>query len=89
MPHTPGPWQHGVPSFKVSDRFVKQVNGQVIAYCDGPLDIAKANAAFIAAAPELLEALKAVPCQAPAFIRTTGGCDNQCVRCAAIAKAES
>lgn len=60
MPHTPGPWQHGEPTFAVPDRFVRTADGQVIAYCDGPLDVAKANAKVIAALPELLEALRTI-----------------------------
>lgn len=90
MNHTPGPWK------KASRGWVRAKDGLVaFATVDENLEPhprsdteRDANAELIAAAPELLEALKSVPCQAPMFIRTTGGCNNQCVRCAAIAKAE-
>lgn len=38
---------------------------------------------------EMLDALRRVGCQAPAFIQNTGGCgDPQCYVCAAITRAE-
>ena len=60
MKHTPGPWEH-------NDTDMLQVQGRVMGYSVpisliqkrsvGPMQ-AKANARLIAAAPELLEALK-------------------------------
>ena len=61
--HTPGPWKHGgiyVTSNGVPDRFVRASSG-IVAYCEGPIDEARANARLIAAAPDLLEALQGLP----------------------------
>lgn len=58
--HTPGPWfvdrlsEHGY-------LLVKPVGGQVVAQID-PVEEEEANARLIAAAPDLLDALKAAEC---------------------------
>lgn len=58
MKHTPGPWfvQH---SSHQGGLLIKPVPGQVVAQCD-ELPEMQANARLIAAAPDLLAALKAL-----------------------------
>ena len=59
--HTPGPWNCDKPMHDDTHRYV-HVNGPVICVINlaGDRLLAEANAMLIAAAPELLEALKAV-----------------------------
>ena len=69
--HTPGPWVHDTRGYRHAD--VKAADGRNIACtwgvnnqpktkdaCEAQKQIARANARLIAAAPELLEALKAI-----------------------------
>lgn len=92
--HTPGPW-HIQPSssFDASYVLIKPIPGQVVAQVD-KLPEMDANAALIAAAPDLLEALKflddndRITCENADFEIPAGECP--CCGCkarAAIAKA--
>ena len=40
------------------NRFVRDEDEQIVAYCEGPLSQARIHAHLIAAAPDMLEALK-------------------------------
>jgi hypothetical protein len=62
-PHTPGPWQVLPPGKAQSPWIVADIEGGSIADCEPcgpwmPDQVATANARLIAAAPELLDALK-------------------------------
>ena len=56
--HTPGPWFVQKSDYP-GGLLIKPIPGQVIAQCDEGLDM-KANARLIAAAPDLLDGLKAI-----------------------------
>jgi len=64
--HTPGPWDvHGDHATLVGPRNGKQMlaeakHGHIVTECALTIGEAQANARLIAAAPELLEALKAM-----------------------------
>ena len=55
--HTPGPWYVQESDHPNTGLLIKPIPGQVVAECD-PVPEMQANARLIAAAPELLEALK-------------------------------
>ena len=61
LSHTPGPWRL-TPYSSIVGRGVVAPRGIVVATVtgDGALPVAKANGALIAAAPDLLEALRAL-----------------------------
>lgn len=62
MTHTPGPWHHGV-SNPTTVWSGTQIASDVVAYCahnEFAIGEQAANARLIAAAPEMLAALKAV-----------------------------
>ena len=86
MKHSPGPWRtEWRRGYRV---FVERINDDeldhdLIARVSGP----EANAALIAAAPDLLEALKAAPCTCQ-YKPYTHQYKFDCARCIAIAKAE-
>lgn len=57
--HTPGPWVFGDPSAKVPNRFVRDNQGDVVAYASAnDIRQAQQDAHLIAAAPAMYEALK-------------------------------
>ncbi|TLX12106.1 hypothetical protein [Rhizobium sp. MHM7A] len=97
--HTPGPWH--VDPKSPEESFFEDVNvlrhdGLAIAVCVHNGDILppepEANARLIAAAPDLLEALKefaSMPCETDGAEDLEGGCCRTCRARAAIAKAES
>lgn len=87
MKHTPGPWKvNNVFIENEPNRFIVSQNkwgGNNIADCglsgDGSWDVNEANAHLIAAAPEMLEALKGV---LDVFDDRCGdGCTNECCMC--------
>ena len=91
--HTPGPWAvvdrklWGASMAVMAAKKVATPVAWASRLCVGGDDEAHANAALIAAAPEMLKALKRFDCQ------DKGSCgedepDGLCFRCAAIAKAE-
>ena len=85
--HTPGPWGHGV-----NPRHILAGDDEVaraIALGTHRLEEAKANAALIAAAPDLLAALERVGCQDEGMcgVAVEHFPDGRCFVCAAIAKA--
>jgi hypothetical protein len=99
--HTPGPWAIGrITVGMCSDADVVQPNGDLVAIVAGgnwlpdtiPDEVVSANARLIAAAPDLLAALK----HAQEAMAWHGGCDFEAadgkraedVIAAAIAKAE-
>jgi len=89
--HTPGPWEW---EWLRSERFALNGNGgdEVIGtFRDGGMDIGEADARLIAAAPDLLEALKGASVVIDACIRNTATVPvpgiSRIMR-AAIAKAE-
>jgi hypothetical protein len=69
--HTPGPWRHGrLDMTTITEREVKFVYGpgnspNLVAMADCSKDEWRANARLIAAAPELLEALRELPGRDP------------------------
>ena len=76
--HTPGPWNYAGPSDIGRDTYSIYGNGP-LAYTAGPSDYgetAEANARLIAAAPDLLEALKDVVSQIAAYDKLFG--KNSC-----------
>lgn len=93
VPHTPGPWQaerHGVVTAMVNGhrRQVASVQGDAVMHSDPSLDVVelqRANAALIAAAPRLLAALENLCNQ----VRESKGMDTMEARMAiAAAKGE-
>ena len=63
MTHTPGPWTFTkwrtlTSGQRMRERFVRDREGEVIAYCDLAIDQAQVNAVLIAAAPDMLAALQ-------------------------------
>ena len=95
--HTPGPWQteslEHDGNCNVTWRPICTESHTLIAYCTlGPEEHEEGNARLIAAAPELLEALKAI--RDHTFVDAEGPelrAQNECNHrraCAAIAKAE-
>lgn len=89
--HTPGPW------FADGVRFVRQLNGPRHVICRLPTQFNPSDQALIAAAPELLEALKAaIDCgMVPITSASEGGASKHSRQVqvadtirAAIAKAE-
>jgi hypothetical protein len=63
--HTPGPWMQGPKAFKpgthgLQDVIAVAVKGQVIAHVNDGFGAAEADARLIAAAPDLLAALRAL-----------------------------
>ena len=64
MSHTPGPWKIGRCGSVVADEPINEISGSDdVEYYGGYLiaeSIAKKNATLIAAAPDLLQALKAM-----------------------------
>lgn len=87
MKHSPGPWRtEWRRGYRV---FVEHNNGDeldhnLIARVSGP----EANAVLIAAAPDLLGALKAAPCTCQYKPPYTHQNKFVCARCIAIAKAQ-
>jgi sialic acid synthase SpsE len=101
--HTPGPWIGAGPSFgDPLPRYTTDIytewedeNGEVISICELPFnhhdDENEANALLIAAAPDLLEALKLCLPYVRAAMQSTGGMAEykaELAADAAIAKAE-
>ena len=84
--HTPGPWSVLIEG---SHCFIEDANGQTIARASHPFpftttdDERNANARLIAAAPELLDALR----RALNVLHATGATDEARVALAAIAAA--
>lgn len=62
--HTPGPWRVGEGSYVVADHPVPEIRGsEEVEHYGGHLiceSVSPSNARLIAAAPDLLEALKAI-----------------------------
>lgn len=106
MAHTPGPWLIQGKSGNDGEAFVIGTSGKVVCYTADTYDEEEdegvitpedqANATLIAAAPELLAALKLFaagaadkrPCWCDDYTREPGAkCDN-CIAWAAIDKAE-
>lgn len=102
LSHTPGPWEIEPKERREHPLFVMDSNGDRIARCDG-LNMAdfgpdpqhaKANARLIAAAPDLLAALKLLYAETADYIRVNNLGDvhhNQSMQLAsaAIVKAET
>jgi hypothetical protein len=81
MEHTPGPWKIG------KDTRVIGADSEVVCFGNSANDKNKANARLIAAAPELLEALKEIIGECPDPKLPYGHRINEIAR-AAIAKAQ-
>ena len=99
--HTPGPWDVAATPDTPSVRPMRITRFHAVAPASGPVlavlpagrrDVQDANARLIAAAPELLEALKDIalsPCACiPAEFGESAITCNRCLARAAIAKAE-
>lgn len=71
---TPGPWSAGEPNDHSLCVPVKDEDGCAIANVWGRNEEALANAALIAAAPDLYEALAAI-----AYLRPAGDCKNELI----------
>jgi hypothetical protein len=93
--HTPGPWRVGNGSFVISDHPAPGITGSDdVHHYGGHLiceSVSQANARLIAAAPDLLEALKILSDYPISGGYALGPCISECdmqeIR-AAIAKAE-
>jgi hypothetical protein len=93
MSHTPGPWH--VTGSDVGGAMVVTDQAEIAGWPDMPQDRSMANARLIAAAPQLLHALKAVvkaygPDMQAAWVGMgrSGECHELVAARAAIAKAE-
>lgn len=85
--HTPGPWHVGKDhEAGISKGYFVGGGGCVRANMVGPAGNQEANARLIAAAPDILEALRQMVANAEADGKTYRSCYTQAV--AAIAKAE-
>lgn len=85
--HTPGPWKVIKPGYNMRGKYanchgIAPEAGPVFAYLPNAVDVQQANARLIAAAPELLAALKA---QNDPYLEPF---EREQMRSAAIAKAE-
>lgn len=85
--HTPGPWMLDPCGDVLGNRNTKDDNGMVCTMCrDRNDEEGVSNARLIAAAPDLLHALRQMVANAEADGKTYRSCYNQAV--AAITKAE-
>ena len=87
MQHTPGPWTVNYKKFSE----VRAENGALVAECKkltGLVNL-QANARLVAAAPELLEALRILYEETVEYIQMNNllGMDNQCMKLARAALA--
>lgn len=94
MAHTPGPWQVMPPERAIHDWVIADQEGGSLAECSpaGPWVAraeADANAALIAAAPDLLAALKLLVADVADYEAWQRPCHALDVARAAIAKAEA